>query len=574
MPKLSLMQKYSRIKFFLGKEVIRYCYISIFSGFFLFCVESSFIFVIQGFLLNLKVIAPEATNLPSWYPQSLRATLLFLILFGFLRMLAFTLKTFILNAVGEIFKCYQRSYITRNALEFSEELSTVEVINLFSQATNRAGESLSGILNSTSAFIAASCFFILGLKVAPLEMITGLLALGVLSFPLRWLDGIFKRVGAQITEHWENLTETIVNGIRHSFYLKVYGKVRNEVEKCERLLLDYEKQVKTYHWANAIKVSTPLFFGIIIVAGISLIGVKAFNTSGPRLVAFFYIFIRFAQTLSEILAGPINIRLNLSSIKELYSFQTEMEEKAQERRARPTTVLDTAEMALVENTLQHSDIDIVLDDIAFKYSSDNSQDYLFKELTLKIKKGDCLVIKGPSGAGKSTLLSLILGINKPSLGKINLNQWAIETIRGQLFNHVAYVGSDPFQIPGTILENLMYGHPKFSEVTKDEIHCALKVARIYDFVMSLPAKENTFLNESAKISSGQKQRLSIARAILRRPKILVLDECTSNLDVQNELEIINSLSVLKPGLVTIVVTHRPAFTSIATQIIDLPQVRQ
>lgn len=184
-----------------------------------------------------------------------------------------------------------------------------------------------------------------------------------------------------------------------------------------------------------------------------------------------------------------------------------------------------------------------------------------------------LVILGPSGAGKSTLLQLMLGVSTPSSGQVIIESGGkknkIEELRPAILNSFGYVGPDPFIIEGTIYDNLVYGLYRIP--TKDELNEAIELAQC-QFVYSMKNDLNHHLTEQGTgLSAGQKQRLSLARALLRHPKALFLDEATSNLDRETEAKLIKSLEKLKGRTTLIVVTHREALLALADQTLRLEE---
>jgi ABC-type bacteriocin/lantibiotic exporter with double-glycine peptidase domain len=193
---------------------------------------------------------------------------------------------------------------------------------------------------------------------------------------------------------------------------------------------------------------------------------------------------------------------------------------------------------------------------------------------LEINPGSTLVIIGPSGAGKSTLLAILLGLETPNVGQVLAISSEgfpvpLADAREGLLNHVGYVGPDSFIIAGTIRDNLTYGtREKFEDA---QIKAALVQADC-QFVMDMPGGLNHALTEQGEgLSAGQKQRLSLARALLRQPKLLVLDEATANLDNATEQRLITTLKGLKGAMTIIAVTHREGLLEIADQIIQLEQ---
>jgi ATP-binding cassette subfamily B protein len=180
---------------------------------------------------------------------------------------------------------------------------------------------------------------------------------------------------------------------------------------------------------------------------------------------------------------------------------------------------------------------------------------VLNNVTLEIQKGTSTAIVGSSGSGKSTLIKLLLRLYDVNAGKIliddeDIKEFDIHSLR----RNIGLVSQDIFLFEGTVFDNIAYGN---LEATDDEIWNAIKLSESEKFISLLPDKKDTVVGERGqKLSGGQRQRISIARAILKNPGLLILDEATSAVDNQTELEIQKSLDSLKEGKTVIVIAHR------------------
>ncbi|MBR4099388.1 MAG: ABC transporter ATP-binding protein [Clostridia bacterium] len=191
-------------------------------------------------------------------------------------------------------------------------------------------------------------------------------------------------------------------------------------------------------------------------------------------------------------------------------------------------------------------------DVHFSYEKDKE---ILKGVSFKVPKGKMYAIVGTSGAGKSTIIGMIPRLYDAVSGEVkiagvNVKDYDLAYLR----TNIGIVTQDTYLFNGTILENLLYAKP---DATMDEIENACKVANIYDFIMSLPQKFETVVgNRGLKLSGGEKQRVSIARVVLKNPKILILDEATSSLDSISENLISAALDNIMKGRTSIVIAHR------------------
>jgi len=190
--------------------------------------------------------------------------------------------------------------------------------------------------------------------------------------------------------------------------------------------------------------------------------------------------------------------------------------------------------------------------VSFSYAG---RDPVLKEVSFSIRPGERVAIVGPSGVGKTTLVSLILRFYKPTSGEIFFDgRPAADFEVGSLRQRIGYVSQNPILLSGTIIENLRYGNPEASE---EQVIRAAEVAGIHNFVQELPAKYQAVIGEKGvNLSEGEKQRLALARALIKDPDLLVLDEPTSSLDSLTEIPIFQSLPALIRDKTLFVVAHR------------------
>lgn len=213
---------------------------------------------------------------------------------------------------------------------------------------------------------------------------------------------------------------------------------------------------------------------------------------------------------------------------------------------------------------------IEFDDIYFKYQKRNK--YLFERLNIKIFKGNKIGVVGQSGSGKSTLIDLITGTIIPSKGLVKVNNKNIHNDDEFLFkwrNSFTIITQKPYFFNSTILENIAIGE-KFEDINSKRVYESAKKAMIFEFIDSLEHKFLTKIGDNgSKLSGGQAQRISIARAIYKNKKILIMDEATSALDEKTEDEIIKSLRNISSDMTLIIISHRKSILKLCDKIIKL-----
>jgi ATP-binding cassette subfamily B protein len=183
---------------------------------------------------------------------------------------------------------------------------------------------------------------------------------------------------------------------------------------------------------------------------------------------------------------------------------------------------------------------------------------LLKNININIQKNRITAIVGNSGSGKSTILDLIMGLQKPSRGNIFLDNHNLSKINLEEYRDIiGIVPQESFLLETSIKENLLWGVKNKDNILDKDIWNALRLSNSSDFIKELPKKLNTVLSvRGSNLSGGQRQRLALARALIRKPKILVLDEATSSLDEDSENIIIKALNKIAKNTTIIIVTHK------------------
>jgi ABC-type multidrug transport system fused ATPase/permease subunit len=211
--------------------------------------------------------------------------------------------------------------------------------------------------------------------------------------------------------------------------------------------------------------------------------------------------------------------------------------------------------------------DIKFEHVGFHYPT-RSDIEVVKALSFHIQPNQKVAIVGPSGAGKSTIVNLLLRFYNAITGEIkyddrNINEFSLSALRSQ----IAIVPQDVFLFGGTIRENIAYGK---LDATEEEIIQAARQASAWEFIQSFPEGLYCLVGErGVQLSGGQRQRIAIARAILKNPRLLILDEATSSLDSESEYQVQEALDKLMEGRTSIIIAHRLSTIRKADRIIVL-----
>jgi ATP-binding cassette subfamily B protein len=223
------------------------------------------------------------------------------------------------------------------------------------------------------------------------------------------------------------------------------------------------------------------------------------------------------------------------------------------------------EMTGVEDVHIPINGEVTFDTVRFGYDKSNP---VLKDMSFTAKPGDMIGLVGKSGAGKSTTINLICRFYEPDSGAIRIDGRDYRDIPlHDLRRQIGLVLQEPFLFNGTVCDNIAYGNP---DATFEEIVEAARAANAHNFILAKPDGYDTIVGErGAKLSGGERQRISIARAILHNPRILILDEATSSVDVETEKQIQTAIGNLVKGRTTFAIAHRLSTLRNATQLIVL-----
>lgn len=537
----------------IGNRTFKYLLISIFLGVVWFVVESCFVFVLQTFLVSIGILVKGQTFLPDWLPLSIEFSVCFLLVFGILRALVFMLKMHFATMSQLSFTTNIREIIIRNSLKHVNLFPTKVLLSTFSEVTTQAGNVVYSLNNLAISLTSALLFFLYGATLATKEMLLGVFLLFIFMIPLKHISSNISGYGSGLIKEWEALNESLHIGFKNNFFLKVFNLVENENKKSKENLNQFFKHYENYSKSSAFLASFPLLIGIFVLSLITFSSVKYFNTKAINLISFFYLFIRLAQAASDANSTISLFKLNMPGFIKIADLLEKFNnvEKLESR---------TEKLNLDKGFSIH------LNNVSFEY--DNQQS-LIQDLNLELNPGDVLIIKGESGSGKSTLLSILLGILKPTAGVVKYAEVDILNKDINFSKILGYVGPEPYLLNDTLYANLTYGSDEV--LSEDEIWNVLRSLKLEGVIIGKKNKLDEFLTESAQFSTGQKQRISLARAMLKKPYLLVFDEATANLDDHTEKVVIDSLSRVVHECITVIVTHKNSFDRVGSKFIYLNQ---
>lgn len=322
--------------------------------------------------------------------------------------------------------------------------------------------------------------------------------------------------------------------------VKVFGREASSLEafRAENEEL-YRASFKAQFLAN-IMMPAMMFIGNLSYVGIAVLGGVMVASGQLRLgdvQAFIQYSQQFTQPLSELGGMAAVVQSGTASAERVFDFLDEDEEEPDAVRA-PAP--------------KQGGGHIVFEHVAFSYHPDRP---LITDLSLDVAPGQTVAIVGPTGAGKTTLVNLLMRFYELDGGTILVNGQDIsELSRHDARARTGMVLQDPWLFAGSIRENIRYGR---GDATDEEVHEAAQASYVDRFVHSLPDGYDTVLDEdAANVSAGERQLITIARAFVSRPEVLILDEATSSVDTRTEALVQHAMAALRRGRTSFVIAHR------------------
>jgi ATP-binding cassette subfamily C protein len=290
---------------------------------------------------------------------------------------------------------------------------------------------------------------------------------------------------------------------------------------------------------------------VLAVLLLILVG-RQVGMSLPELAALAIVSTRLLSSAQSLLSSAQTFANDVAALDRLRAF-------AAEARAHPEPVVPSPGGEVPTTTDPAAPL-LQLRDVGVSYSAEaddaaEARTWALTGVDLDVPRGGLVVVTGPSGAGKSTLLDVVLGLLPPDTGQIWVDGAPLRDLAGWR-RRIGYVPQQTVLVPGTVWQNLVWSAVPGTAPDEADAWAALAAARLDEVVRSLPGGLQAPLHELAELSGGEQQRLSIARALLRDPELLVLDEATSALDTETEEQLLDRL--LDGSRAVLMVTHRGA----------------
>ena len=416
-----------------------------------------------------------------------------------------------------------------------------DILSKFSYDIDTVNTSLSSdIIHICTSIITIIGALAMMIVISPLMVLVFVLTIPIsivfTKFMLKKTTPLFRRRSRTLGE-LGGFNEEMITGTKT---IKAYGKEKNIIEQFDVVNNDAAEAAYNAEYYGAMtgpgmNFVNNLSFSLICIMGAIL---KIYNMISLGDISSFVLYSRkFAGPINEIANIFVDIQSALAASERVFSLIYAEEEVKDDN--------DAIALEEVKGVVEFNNVD-------FSYTEEKK---ILKQITFNAKIGENIAIVGPTGSGKTTIVNLLMRFYDADSGIITLDNNNIYKIkRDNLRNSFAMVLQDTWLFQGTIYENLAYGK---ENATKEEVIAAAKAARIHNFIVRLPNGYDTVLIDGGvNISKGQKQLLTIARAMLLDAKMLILDEATSNVDTRTEIKIQEAMKVLMKNKTCFIIAHR------------------
>lgn len=434
-----------------------------------------------------------------------------------------------------------RKKIDRVPLKYYDTHNTGDLLSRITNDLDKVGQGL----NQTLTQVISSILTVVGVIVMMLTINGWLTLISVVAIPLSILVAgtIMKKSQKHFASqaiNLGNLTGQVEESYSNQKIVKAFNKEKQTLEKFQKTNDTLAKSAIKANFFSGLIYPLITFvnnFSYVIVSIVACI----FISEGTLNPGYLMVFLQYTNQLTQPIAQMAQLTSTIQTLMASSERVFEVLETTEE-------INDTKNLKEINNIKGK----VEFNKVKFGYNKNN---ILMKDINLVSEPGQTIAIVGPTGAGKTTIVNLIMRFYELNSGKIKIDGKDITKInRANLRTNIGMVLQDTWLFNGSIKHNIAYGKPT---ATMEEIIKASKAAQAHHFITTLPHGYDTIINEEASnISAGQKQLLTIARAILTDPKILILDEATSSVDTRTEILLQTAMNNLMKNKTSFVIAHR------------------
>ena len=462
-----------------------------------------------------------------------------------LRFLGITLPSFAAEALATRI----RTSITDSVLEGAEERAGLSVSDV-SHVLSNLSPNTAGFLFSVARVVVDVCFLaIILLGLASLSPVLTAITLAlsvVIGAPMVLTRGTFSSYSQIMHEDSRFFTHRIIKDVKNIHFLKVTGTNEGERTKITGVSQRIFRNVIRFRLLAGVYSVLPQFLGVVSGVIVIFANQELGFVALSALVPFMYLLTRITGAISSLTSTVAQLQASLPFAVELLAYADLLKPCEEDTRDKTETIKNLS--------------DLQVDGLNVGRTTS-----LLSDLSFSVSRGQMLLISGASGQGKTTLLMTLIGLIRRLDGHISWNGVSLDVLKTEnLRQSVGYAGPDPYLVNGTVRDNILFG-VEDNGLTESDIQQALWCAKA-EFVNDIEEGIYHQLREDGDgVSAGQKQRLALARALLRMPDLLLLDEATANIDEEMEEEIMKRIRKTFPEMIIVAVSHRSSMKKFATQ---------
>ena len=432
-----------------------------------------------------------------------------------------------------------------------KKIKISDLQNILSIEIRKLGSISNQLINITSSLILIAVYLFISILLSFKLTILAVLPLGILLLINRPINRKTHQLGKASVGHNLTMQSVIMEYLQSIKLVKGYRKEAEHIQEFENVNHELEEQSISYVKQNN---KSKLLFEIIaavIIAVYVYLAIVVFNTEATELILLIFIFVRLVPKVSKLTNNYQQVLNFLPAIQLTQSMIDQLKFERAKTEQNKVAISDFS-------------TSIRFDEVTFKYDDRN----ILNQLSFIIPAQKTTVVLGSSGSGKSTIIDLIMGLLKTDDGKIWVDNLPLNELNeGDWKSLIAFVPQEAFLFHASIKENLLWAKP---EATNDDIHLALQQAGASDLINQLPNGIETMVGDrGSQLSGGERQRIALARGLIRKPKILILDEATNAVDDNTENLIKQALSELNGKMTILIVAHRSSLIELADNTIEL-----
>lgn len=425
----------------------------------------------------------------------------------------------------------------------------------------RAASAASQASAFVSAGVQALVIAVLMLVASPTEALAGLVGLLAVGGVVLAVHRRVRRIADAVPAEQRALHRGIERVARNFVLVRALGTEPREHARLASSIDGYAREARRASRLVSIAYAATPLFGTLLLVAILWLGRAVVHTEGARLVAFFYLYVRFVQTLAAVVRTATGTAQSWPQLREADALVAGLDASARIKALGPIDAGGSARNGGLEGAPS-----VELEGVRFRYPGATSD--VLDDVSIALGAGEQLGVVGPSGAGKTTLLMIVLGLIEPDAGTVRVAGRAPAELWSEGRTRIGYVGAEPYLVAGTLRENLAYARP--TAPTDEAAWAALSAVKLDEVVRARPGGLDTRLDEAGGgFSAGEQRRIALARALLADPLLLVLDEVSANLDAALEADVAEAVRALRGRCTTLVVSHRPAMLAHADRTITL-----